>query len=252
MKKTATACLLVIIASVGFAQIGQAECQNSIYDIQTDIANHPNDTLQPTCGIITALRYNGFYLQEHADPGINPNGEYSGIWVYVGPDPVTEYGVAVGDYVGVCGLRKEYFDLTELDIPAALIYGYVLPNPDVGGPPPPLPPIYVTAAQVVADGEVWESVRITIVDGMQVPFGFDMGNGNWAVDALDGTALIFDDYWYDFASVMEGQCYNNATGIYYFGYGAFKLEPFVDGIPIVDCAVGTEAMSLGTIKAMFR
>ena len=102
------------------------------------------------------------------------------------------------------------------------------------------------------DGEPWESVQITIQDGMEVPPGFDLGFGEWNVIALDGTVLIFDDYFYNFADVMEGQCYNNATGIYTYTFGAFKLEPYADGIPIVNCAVGVEDISLGSVKAMFR
>ncbi len=95
-------------------------------------------------------------------------------------------------------------------------------------------------------------MQIIISDGMEVPVGFDLGFGEWSVIALDGTALQFDDYWYDFLNVMEGQCYNNATGIYTFGFGVFELEPYADGIPIIDCAVGVEELTMGTVKAMYR
>jgi len=135
-----------------------------------------------------------------------------------------------------------------LDVPGADIYGYVLKT----GDGVPYAPYQVTAAQLVADGEPWESVQIQIVDGLEVPLGFDLGFGEWQVNALDGTELRFDDCFYDFGTVMEGQCYNNATGIYTWSFGNFKLEPFADGIDIVNCAVATEYVTMGTIKALFR
>lgn len=241
MRKFALALLFLMVVSAGAAMA----CGDSIFEIQTDPVLHPVGTLGVPCDVIvTATRYNGFYCQQVVDPGVNPNGEYSGIWVYTGSDD----GYVPGDVLSVCGLISEYYGLTELDIPAAGLYGYVLQV----GSGAPLAPHYVTAAQLAADGEPWESVQVTIVDGMEVPMGFDLGNGEWQVLALDGTALIFDDYWYDFANVAEGQCYNNATGIYNFSFSNFKLEPFVDGIPIVDCAVPTQELSLSAVKALFR
>ena len=241
MKKIALVSLLIILATASVAQA----CGDMIYDIQTDPINHPVGSLGVPCGaVVTATRSNGFFCQQAADPGINPNGEYSGIWVYTGSD----LGFVPGDIVSICGEIKEYFDLTEIDVVAAGLYGYVLKT----GSGAPMAPYYVTAAELVADGEPWECVQITITDGMEVPVGFDLGFGEWTVIALDGSTLRFDDYWYLFTNVMEGQCYNNATGIYTYGFGTFRLEPFVDGIPIVDCTVGIESVSMGSIKAMFR
>jgi len=150
--------------------------------------------------------------------------------------------------LSICGVITEFFDLTELDVPGAGIYGYVLQT----GTGPPLTPFNVTAADLVADGEPWESVQIKVVDGMEVPIGFDLGFGEWQVDALDGTELRFDDCFYDFGTVVEGQCYNSAVGIYTYSFNNFKLEPFADGIDIVNCAVSTETITMGTIKALFR
>ncbi len=36
------------------------------------------------------------------------------------------------------------------------------------------------------------------------------------------------------------------------GFGVFKLEPYADGIPIIDCAVGVEELMMGNVKAMYR
>jgi hypothetical protein len=236
MKKFVLAVLLISLTSTGFA-IAE-DCGQTIYELQTNSPAYVGTLVTPCNVVVTAVRYNGFFVQEA------PHGQYNGIWVYTGSAP----DVVEGDVVYICGEHKEYFDFTEIDVAAAGLYGYVL---KVGTAPVPAPN-FVTAADLMADGEPWESVMITIVDGMEVPAGFDLGFGEWAVNALDGTALIFDDYWYDFAQVMEGQCYNNATGILIYSFGAFKLEPFADGIPIVNCAVGTEDVSLGTVKALFR
>ncbi|MCB1183984.1 hypothetical protein KDM41_11170 [bacterium] len=241
MKKIALATLLVILVSAGAAQA----CGDRIFDIQTDPVNHAPGTLGVPCDVIvTAVRSIGFWGQQVPTGAEPATGEYSGIWVYTGGDP----GLAPGDIVSICGEIKEYFDMTEIDVVSAGLYGYVLQT----GSGAPLAPYVLTAAQVIADGEPWESVQITIQDGMEVPPGFDLGFGEWNVIALDGTVLIFDDYFYNFADVMEGQCYNNATGIYTYTFGAFKLEPYADGIPIVNCAVGVEDISLGSVKAMFR
>lgn len=244
MRKIALVLGLTLLATAMFAGTALA-CGTTVYDIQTDPINNPEGSLGVPCQLtVTATRSNGFYAQEAVDPGVNPGGEYSGIWIYTGADP----GLVPGDTVDVCGVITEYFGLTELDVPAAGIYGFVLKT----GTGAPLAPFPVTAAQVAADGEPWESVQVIIIDGMEVPVAFDLGNGEWKVVALDGTNLIFDDYWYDFANVIEGQCYNSATGIYNFSFNAFKLEPFVDGIPIVNCTVSSEAVTLGSIKAMYR
>ncbi len=244
MKKIALALILVLLTSAGIAQA----CGDSVYELQTDPARV--GTLAVPCElIVTAVRSSGFYGQQVADPAVNPAGDYSGIWIYTGTDTYDNGEVvAVGDVASVCGELKEYYDLTEIDVPAAAVYGYTLKT----GSGASIAPYYITAADLVADGEPWESVQITITDGMTVPVGFDLGFGEWNVDALDATPLIFDDYWYDFATVMEGHCYDDATGIYNYSYSAFKLEPFADGITIVDCAVGVETVSMSTIKAMFR
>jgi hypothetical protein len=234
MKKFALAVLLTSILTAGIAHA----CGMSIHDLQVNSPAEIGNLVTPCDAVVTAVRYNGFFCSQA------PHGAWDGIWVYTGVAPT----VVEGDMVSICGEFKEYFDFTEIDVDAAGLYGYVL----VTGSAPVPAPNYLSAAALMADPEPWESVMVTIVDGMEVPVGFDLGFGEWTVVALDGTSLIFDDYWYDATQVMEGQCYNNATGIMVYSFGAFKLEPFVDGIEIVNCAVGVEQMSLGSVKALFR
>ena len=92
---------------------------------------------------------------------------------------------------------------------------------------------------------------VLVQDGMEVttaPNSF----GEWFATALDGTEVMFDDYWYDDTQVALMQCYNNATGILNYSFSAFKLEAFADGIPIVDCTVPTEAVTFSDLKALYR
>lgn len=241
MTKIATVFLLALLVTAS----GALACGDSIYDIQTNPSMHPVGSLGVPCDVVvTATRYNGFFCQQATDPAINPSGEYSGIWVYTSSD----LGYVPGDTLAVCGVVTEYYGLTELDVPAAGLYGYVLQT----GSGAPMAPYYVAAAQLLADGEPWESVQVTVVDGMMVMAGFSLGFGEWYATAFDGSLLRLDDYWYDFASVLEGQCYNSATGIYTFGYGNFKLEPSINGIDVANCTVEVESASLGAIKAMYR
>ncbi len=151
-----------------------------------------------------------------------------------------------GDLVAICGEYKEYYDLSEIDIVSAGLYGSLI---KVGEQAVPAPS-YVTAADLAADGEPWESCVITVVDGMIVDEIHSYGE--WTALALDGNPVRFDDFWYDAETVVVDECYNNATGVLYYGYGNFKLEAFVDGIEIVDCYVSTDEVTFGTIKALYR
>jgi len=212
--------------------------QWTVYEIQTSPPSiSPATLVNPVGTVVTAVRSTGFFVSQA------PHGAWNAIWVYY---PGHTY--AVGDLVNVCGVYKEVCGLTTIDVPAGSIYGYVLKTGTAVVPPA----AFVTAADLMASPEQWESVTTMIVDGMTVPAGFSLGSGQWLVNALDGTPLLFDDFWYIFANVMEGQCYNNATGILHDACGVYTFEPFVGGIPIVSCSVNEEPISLGTVKAMYR
>jgi hypothetical protein len=197
----------------------------------------PATLVNPVGAVVTAVRTSGFYISQP------PHGAWDAIWVYA-----PGHTRVVGDFVNVCGIYKEICGLSTIDVSADPIYGYVLKTGTAAVPPAN----FVTAADLMNSPEQWESVTIIIVDGMTVPAGFSLGSGQWIVNALDGMSLLFDDFWYNFAQVMEGQCYNNATGILHDACGVYTFEPFVGGIPIVGCSVNEEPISMGTIKAMYR
>ncbi len=188
--------------------------------------------------VVTAVTDSGIFVAEA------PYGEYNGIWVYTGSDE--PHGMVAGDIVCICGEYKEYFDLSEIDIVAAGLYGSLI---KVGSMEVPTPTA-ISAAELDGDSEPWESCAVTITDGMTVDEVLDFGE--WTAPALDGTPVRFDDTWYDASTVVVGDCYNSATGIYFYSFGNFKLEPYVDGIDIVDCSVPTDDVTFDAVKALYR
>ena len=235
MKSLVIVCLLLVAGTA----MGQVPSE-TIIGIQTGLV--PENSLVTPCeSVVTAVLYNGIFIAEA------PYGAYNGIWVYTGSDPY--HGFEVGDVVCVCGEYKEYYGLSEIDIVAAGIYGSVLKT----GTMPVPAPSYVTATDLLDPvvAESWESCVVTIVDGMFVT-DISLGYGEWMASALDGAPVQFDDFWYDFDTVGLDDCYNNATGIYYYSFSAFKLEPFVDGIELTDCAVDNEEVTFGAMKALYR
>jgi hypothetical protein len=230
MKKIALACLFLIVAAGANAGV--------IHDIQTGLVD--TGTLQTPFGVVVAVYTNGIWIAEE------PYGAYDGIWVYMGSaDPIT---VVPGDYVAVCGEYKEYYDLSEIDVVAAGLYGSVL---NMNTPMAVPTPSFVSAADLAADPEPWESCAITITNGMSVTTA-PSSYGEWYATTLDGHEIMFDDFWYDDTTVAVGDCYNNATGIWHFAYGAFRLEAYADGISLVDCNVDTETSTLSSLKALYR
>jgi len=226
--------LLTILAIV----MATAALAGPIQDIQTGV--YPEGSQVTVNGaVVTGIRYNGFFMSE------DPNAPYAGIWVYTGSAPTA----VQGDLVDVMGIYKEYFDLSEIDVPADSTGFANVTGSHTGT----LYPIDVTTADIAADGEPWESCFIRVTDGMQVVTA-PTSYGEWFVESYEypGVQLMFDDYWYDDTTVMIGDCYNWATGILYYGYGAFKLEPFEGGICHTDCVIPTETTTLDKVKSLYR
>lgn len=224
MKSIVIALLLVLIAGTAAAQ--------TIFDIQTGLV--PENTLVQVQNVtVTAVRYNGIFVAEA------PYGEYNGIWVYANAD----LGFAPGDIVSVQGEYYEYFGLSEIDVTAGLVQG-------VGAGPVPVPS--VVPAAVLVDpltAEPWESCAITIPDQgtVMAPPPYDFGE--WPVTYAEGD-LIFDDFYYDDTTVMEGDCYDSVTGILFYSFGNFKMNPYEAGIEF--CPVATDQETFGGLKALYR
>lgn len=234
MKKLALAFMLLFVAASANAGV--------IHDIQTGLVPTDPVTLVTPCDVtVVAVTYNGIWVAEA------PFGAYDGIWVYMGSaEPID---LVPGDMVCICGVYKEYYDLSEIDIVAAGLYGSVLKTGTTTVPAPS----YVTAAEISTPegAEPWESCAITVVDGMHVTTA-PSSYGEWFATAEDGNVVMFDDIFYDDTTVMLDDCYNNATGILNYNFNNFKLEAYADGIELTDCSVATEPATLSAIKALYR
>jgi len=229
--KNAIVVSLVLIAAVA-AQAG------TIVDLQMG-AFVEGDEVTVTGAVVVAERYNGVFISE------DPNAPYAGVWVYTGAAPAA----VVGDLVDVKGLYEEYYDFSEINVSTDAT-GYLTVTGSHTGTLYPLP---VTVAQLVADGEPYESCFIKVTDGMTVTEAPN-SYGEWTVESYEspGSFLVMDDYWYDDTTVALGDCYNCATGVLYFSFGAYKLEPFADAICLTDCTVANEDMDFSSLKALFR
>lgn len=224
---------------IGLLLIGAcAASAGTIIDLQMG-AYTVGDEVTVTNAVVTGVRYNGMCINE------DPNGPYTGVWVYTGAAPAA----AVGDLVEVKGLYEEYYDFTEINVTTDMT-GYVTNlGPHTGA----LYPIELTLAAFNADPEPYEGCFVKITSGMVVTSA-PSTYGEWTVESFEdpGEFLIMDDYWYDDTTVLLGDCYNCATGIITYSFGTYRLEPFADAICVVDCAVPNQVMSFGQVKSLYK
>jgi len=242
MKKFAIVIALILCAAA--AQAG------TIMDIQTGTyAEGALVTIENA--LVTGVLYNGFFISEWN--GTAPdygNGPNAGIWVYAGNDYAGD--LVEGQLVNVTGTYIEYFDFSEIDL--------TIGDPDplgsytvVGAHTGLFPSYCVTAADLAADAEPYESVFICVTDGFIIDELRSFGE--WAATSVEsGDMLVFDDYWYDETTLAVGDCYNWAGGILIYSFGEYKLEPFEGdrGLGLTDCTVGTDDVSFGGVKALYR
>lgn len=168
-----------------------------------------------------------------------PVGPYSGVWVYVG-----DHTMLPGDIVNVQGVYEEYYDLTEIN---ASDGAYEVTSS--GAVPAPYS---LTAAELNADPEAFESVAICITDRFIITEVADYGE--WFAQSTESDEIVmFDDFWFEQPLPEQvGLCFEGACGVLNYSFSAFKLEVFADGIvEIGDCTVATEATTLTEIKALF-
>ncbi len=222
MKRIAIALLLVLLAASAQAA--------TIFDIQNGL--YVDGDIVDLNGVtVTAVRSNGVYVAEA------PFGAYNGIWVY-GPT-----GFVAGDVIDIIGGEyTEYYDLSEIMTSAATVT--LVSTGEVPAP------FVIDAATLFGDSEPYESCLVKVSDGMMVSSIGDYGM--WYADALDGTVVTFDDYFFDESVVMVGDCYNSVTGILDYSYSEWKLHPLADGVELTDCTVATDGISFEGMKALFR
>ena len=233
MKRLAIALLLTIVAFS--AQAGP------IYDLEVDGVYTEGDYVEVICAVVTASATYGVAIAEV------PFGMGSSTWVYLGYG----HGTEVGAIVNVYGVYAEYYELTEIDVAhfegedGDAYFTVVGTCTDMPAP------IYMTAAEIMAAPEHYESCIVWITDGFMIDAM--LANGEWtALSHEDGTSMIFDDYWYDETTLSVDLCANWAIGMWTYSYGAFKLEAFADGFPVLECVVPSESETWGGVKSLYR
>jgi predicted extracellular nuclease len=177
----------------------------SIYDIQytTDPSGdspYNNQSGITTEGIVTAVFYNGYFIEGSA------GGAWNGLFVYDSNDP------ALGDLLRLTGTVDEYYGLTQLKNLTSyevLSSGNPVPGPDV------LPTSDVSQEQ-------WEGVLVR-VENVTVTNG-SLGYGEWSVSDGSGDVRIDDkgSYTYDPAT---GDTILSIVGPLDYSYGNFKIQP---------------------------
>jgi len=233
MKKFAIVLVAMLIAGSAIA--------GPIYDMEVNGLYAEGDYVTVICATVTAVSTYGCAIAEA------PFAMGNSTWLYLG----SGHPVVVGDIVNVTAVYTEYYDLTELDVghyddpDGTAVYevvGTCTTMPD---------PIYITAAEIMANPEHYESCMVFLTDGFHV--SELLSYGEWtAYSDTDGTVIGFDDYWFDETTIAVDDCANWAVGMWTYAYGAFKLHPNVDGFPAVNCAVATDEMTMDSVKALFR
>lgn len=231
MRTLAIVLITLTLASAAFA--------GDIIDIQTGVYAELSE-VSVTGAVVTGVRSNGFFMSEQA------NAPYAGVWVYTGTGNHT---AVAGDLVDVTGIYKEYYGLTEIDV-AADPAGFATVTGQFSGS---LLPLEVTIATLAADAEPFESCFIKVTDGMTVTEAPN-SYGEWVVESHEtpGATLRFDDYFYDDATIMLGDCFNSATGCLYYGFGNFLMEALADGIELTDCVVASDNVTFDAVKSLYR
>ncbi len=188
-----------------------------IPDIQNGV--YPENTIVTVRGVVvTALAPFGVWVQEPAATSF----PRSGIWCYTGSTPAVE----VGDKVRVKGKYIEYFDVSELDVPAG--GGSVVLEGVVAVPQPALLDVN-TIHTGSPTAEDWEGVLVK-VDSVRVTL--HQGFGQYTVIEIDEDATVPTDTLTCDDTCLNtpprppvGSVFNFMTGVIHFSFGEFKLNP---------------------------
>jgi len=224
MRNLMTVMMVLLIASVAMG--------GTILDIREGrIA--PGSVVEVTGAVVTAVQNNSFTVTEL------PAGPYTAIWVYEGVTP----SISVGDVVDIKGLVRDNSGRCEINLLYPSDAGYTVTGITA------VPEIFLTTLDLLADHEAWESHVVTITDGMIVQE--ILADGQWlAVSVETELPIVFDDYFYDYATVALGDCYNNAFGMVTWYREAWVFK--VISTNNIDCTVGNDDLSFGALKGMFR
>ena len=232
MKKISIVLAVMLIAGVANA--------GPIYDMEVGGLYAEMDYVTVICATVTAVSTYGCAIAEA------PFEMGNSTWVYLG----SGHTAVVGDIVTVTAPYTEYYDLTELDVGHYLTADPPATFETVGICTEMPAPIYITAHDIMAAPEHYESCMVWLIDGFHV--SEILSYGEWYAMSTTLVQVRFDDYWFDETGLAVDQCANWAVGMWTYAYSNFKLHPLVDGFPAMDCTVATDEMTLDSIKALYR
>ncbi|MCD4818422.1 MAG: lamin tail domain-containing protein [Candidatus Cloacimonetes bacterium] len=181
----------------------------TIYEIQySETGESPlNGELIRTTGVVTAVFYNSFYIQDGT-------GAWNGICVY----PQAEQDIVVGDLIQLHGTVDEYNGKTELvDYMIEENFGQTtIPEP-----------VTILSGDMATE-EMYEGVLVRIYDVTVT--NADMGYGEWEIDDLidsSGPCVVDDLGEYEYIPMMDDVIFS-VTGVVDYTFETYKLEPRTD------------------------
>ena len=159
-----------------------------------------NTQLVETSGVVTAVQYNGYYIQDG-------NGAYNGVFVLDYVNIPT-----IGDNVTITGTVEEYFNYTTVKNPSAYAVnssGNTLPTP-------------LALSTTAVNNEMYEGVLVKVTNANCTADTATNGNGEWTVNDGSGAVRV-DNKMYTFNPSI-GTAYN-VTGVVDFSFSLFKIQP---------------------------
>lgn len=187
------------------------------YEIQGQQSSSPYEGQNVSVTGIVAAGSNDYTATSYtysalADAG---GGPWSGLLLF-GSECA---GLQRGDSVTVTGTVVEYYGMTELSVTSYAVHstGHPLPDPE---------PLSTAELATAADPEQWESVFVTVSDCEVTQTGLPYYT--WALD--DGTGECYAGTMGDFSyGPVAGDQISSMTGMLWFSWNNFKIEPRDDG-----------------------
>lgn len=187
----------------------------TIFQLQQDAVCKGTAMVTVSGAVVTSpltFNKNGFYIQ---DP---TGGEYSGIFVFIGPDNPNMIATNPGDIVTITGTYDDFYGAAQLEVTSAadvMVTGTTdVPTPEVVAP-----------ADIATGGpkaEAYEGVLVQVNDVAAVADLMD--HNEWSVDA----DLRIDDLFFamaDWTIPPPGTAYTSIAGPLAFTFDNTKIAP---------------------------
>ena len=199
--------------------VGAAGCPATIYSIKNG-TTPVGATVRVVGALVTGKGSNGFFVQvKEGDPGYM-GADYSGMFVFTGPNTATLEAATVGARVTIDGTVAVFQGQTELDNVTAVTV--TSPGPEAA--PAPVPATYAEVRTGGSRAMKLESVLVSL--GAATVTAHDTMFGEVTLTDDDNTTLQVDDFLYAPAALPAiGQRFSSVRGILALRQSMSKLEP---------------------------